>query len=90
MTEQEWTEKLKSEGFVNFGVVSQGPNIDFGEHTHDKHTVHVILDGELIIVDRNGEKIFRPTERIEFPAGTMHRAKSGPAGLKMIVGVKEK
>lgn len=84
-TEQEWIKKLEQEGFREIRICPI-PR-DAGEHTHDQHTVHVILEGELTIEDQEGTKTFRPGDRVEFPAGTTHKA-SGTGG-SMIVGVKE-
>ena len=83
----EWIEKLKREGFSDIRVCPLPPNIDTDEHTHDRHTVHIILSGKLTISDNSGTKIYRPSDRVEFPAGTTHKAKGSGNG-EMIVGVK--
>lgn len=90
MNEQEWIEKLKKEGFKDINVCPNGPNTDFGEHTHHKHTVHVILKGELIILDKGKVTTMKQWDRFEFPAGTKHSTKTGSTGCTFIVGVKEK
>lgn len=88
MNEQSLLKKLKKEGFTNLRICPLPPPIDTGEHTHDQHTVHLILEGTLTITDKKGTKIFRPGDRVEFPAGTTHTAKGSVSG-KMISGVKE-
>ncbi len=85
---EEWTKKLKKEGFSDIRVCPLPPNIDTDEHTHCQHTVHVILSGELTISDDNGTKIYRIGDQVEFPAGTTHRAKGNSEGGEMITGVK--
>lgn len=85
MNEQEWMEKLKQEGFTDIET-RPIPTGDFPEHTHDQHTVHVILDGELTIVASEDTRVFRAGDRVEFPAGTTHKSK-GTSG-RMIIGVK--
>lgn len=89
MNEQAWMEKLEQEGFTDVRVCPIEPGVDSGEHTHDKHTVHVILNGELIITDHGATKTFRPGDRVEFPAGTTHKARGGSNRGRMIVGVEE-
>lgn len=89
LNQQQWIQKLKLEGFKDITVFPFKPNKDFGEHTHDEHTVHVILKGELIMKDKGSVKKFRQGDRIEFPAGTIHSTKCGPQGCTMIVGVKK-
>lgn len=88
-SEKDWIEKLKAEGFYDIAVCPNKPNTDFGEHDHDRITVHVILNGELIMKDKNGEVIKRKGERFEIPAGTIHSAKSGPEGCTFITGFKD-
>ncbi len=86
--EKQWIAELRKEGYKNVMVCPTGPGLDFGEHDHEEHTVHVILKGSLIIKDQNGEITLKKGSRFEIPKGTVHCAKSGPEGLKMIVGVK--
>lgn len=89
MNEQEWTEQLQKEGFTDIRVCPLPPNQDSPQHTHDQHTVHVIMNGQLSITDGNSTKIYEPGSRIEFPAGTTHTAKGSTDDGSMIVGVKE-
>jgi len=89
MNEKELIKKLEGEGFKDLRVCPIEQNFNSGEHTHDERTVHIILTGELTISDKNGTKTFHPGDRVEFPAGTKHNAKSSKKG-SMIVGVKHK
>ena len=88
MNEQEWIERLNKEGFTEVRVCPIPPNVDMPEHTHDEHTVHVILDGELTITDSEGVRMFRPGDRVEFPAGARHKARGTTENGTMIIGVK--
>jgi len=88
MTETEWIQKLEDEGFTEVRVCPIPPELDMPAHTHDVHTVHVILDGELVIADQAGERVFRPGDRVEFPAGTTHRGWGKQDAGRMIVGVR--
>lgn len=85
---KQWIAELEKEGYKNVMVCPTPPGLDFGEHTHEEHTVHVILEGSLIIKDEHGEITLKKGSRFEIPKRTTHNAKSGPEGLKMIVGVK--
>ena len=88
VTEEEWLEKLKEEGFSDLRVVP----IDMGEdpeHVHPFHTVNVILGGELTLTDQNGSTTYGPGDRYETAPGTSHRAKGGPTVGRMIIGVKK-
>ncbi|MBM3256737.1 MAG: cupin domain-containing protein [Candidatus Liptonbacteria bacterium] len=83
-----WIKELEKEGFSNVRVVPIAPGFEAGEHTHPDHTVHIILSGELTITDEEGSKTFRTGDRVEFKAGTTHKAKGGVTEGSMIVGTK--
>lgn len=89
MTEQTWIEQLQAEGFTDVRLCPIPPNRDLPEHTHDEHTVHVVVSGELIITDHQGTTTVRPGDRIEFPAGTTHIARGATDDGTMIIGVKQ-
>jgi quercetin dioxygenase-like cupin family protein len=88
VNQNEWIEKLKAEGFEDVRVCPLPPLEGTPEHTHDEHTVHIILSGNLEISDSQGIHIYQTGDRVEFPAGTIHKAKSLELG-EMIVGVKK-
>ena len=88
MNDQEWMEKLKAEGYGEIEIHPFEPHAELAEHTHDRHTMQVILEGELTVYDSRGSKLYRVGDRLESPAGTTHHAKVGPAGCKFIIGVK--
>lgn len=84
----EWLKKLEHEGFKELRVCPI-PGPDTGsEHTHDLPTVHIILNGELTVSDQAGTKKFKAGDRVEFPAGTTHKANGNSDNGSMIVGVK--
>ena len=83
----EWMEKLHHEGFTDLRVCPIPPDKDLPEHTHDQHTVHVILDGKLIITDHGKRATFRSGDRVEFSAGTTHKARGSTDSGWMIIGV---
>jgi mannose-6-phosphate isomerase-like protein (cupin superfamily) len=87
MTQNQWIEKLEKEGVKDIAVVTMDPGSK-GEHTHEETTIHVILKGELTVVDNTGKTEYKPGDYIEFPAGTTHSVVFGSEGLTMIVGTK--
>lgn len=90
MNEQEWIKKLEDEGFVEIEVAEFESTKDLGWHTHDEHTVHIMLQGELHITEENGEThVYKAGDRVDFPAGTYHGARFGDEGCKFIVGFKK-
>lgn len=90
MNEQQWIEKLEQEGFKEVRVCPINvPNNFLDTHTHEQATAHVILEGELTLVDEKGTQTLRPGDFFEIPAGTTHTAEWGPSGCRFIVGIKE-
>jgi len=89
LDEKSWIKTLVAEGFTQVRVCPLPPDQDSPEHGHDEHTVHVILTGELAIADSTGTRTFRPGQRVEFPAGTHHRARGRINNGTMITGVKK-
>jgi len=91
MTPQEWQMELETEAFSNIQTVSmQEGDIPAEPHTHPEHTVHIILKGQLEIIDAEGvSTIYKIGDRVDFPAGTTHVAKVGEQGLKMMIGTKK-
>lgn len=79
---------LQSEGFTGLRICPIPPDKDLPEHTHDEHTVHVILDGGLIIIDSEGTRTFTAGDRVDFPAGTIHKARGTTDSGRMIIGMK--
>lgn len=89
MNQEEWMKQLREEGFTDLSVHEFGTSdIPSGEHTHDVHTVHIILKGELHITENGETQTFKEGERVDFQAGTTHTAKTGSDGCTMIVGTR--
>ena len=89
MNQQQWMEQLEKEGFSNLMVPTLPADTDMGVHTHDEHTVHVILHGELVLTEAGEVQVLKEGDKFEIIAGTTHSAKTGPEGCTMIVGVKK-
>jgi len=81
--------ELAREGFSDIRVVPLPPHEDLPAHRHDLHTVHVILEGGLIVTDGKAMWIFHPGERVEFSAGTVHKARGMTEAGRMVVGIRK-
>ena len=88
MNEQEIIEQLKAEGFNDVEVYEDKPDFEYAEHTHEKAGVHIILQGEMTLTEKDGSKTYKAGERINIPSGTVHSAKMGEQGCKYAVGEK--
>lgn len=83
-----WIDQLTKEGFQEIQSHTKPAHTAWPEHTHDKETVHVIIEGELVTNDSSGENVYHAGDRFDVPAGGTHSAKCGPAGCTFIVGWK--
>jgi mannose-6-phosphate isomerase-like protein (cupin superfamily) len=88
MTNKEWQERLRQEGFSHIFVWQDGPSVFYPDHTHTTTTAHIILGGEMSLTSDGKTQTFRKGERFDVPANTVHSAKMGPEGCKYMIGEK--
>jgi len=88
MNEEEIIKKLTEEGYKDVTTVKLPPNQDLGIHTHNEATVHIILFGEITMVENGKTDVLKKGDRVEIPKGTTHSVKCGPSGCVMVMGVK--
>ncbi len=87
-TQQEVIDSLLKEGFTDVYAWEDPANFEYPEHTHEKLTAHVIIEGEMTLREKGKEKTLKIWERCDMPAGTVHSAKMGTQGCKYVVGEK--
>jgi quercetin dioxygenase-like cupin family protein len=89
MSDREIIKSLEEIGFREVHIVDfPKPNQVIEQHTHDSLTIHVMLEGEISLIDNKGTVLLKKGDRYEIPAGTTHTAICGPNGCKFIVGFK--
>lgn len=81
MNEQQWAEKLPHEGFTNLAVCPNGPNTEFGEHTHEQQTVHVILEGEFTLFEQGDVKTLKKRRPVRDFGGHHPQGQVRPPGM---------
>jgi mannose-6-phosphate isomerase-like protein (cupin superfamily) len=86
MDEQQLTKQLLEEGFDDVYVWEDGPNVYYPEHRHPGVSAHIILEGEMTVSLDGQERTYKPGERFDVPAKTIHTARMGPEGCKYLVG----
>lgn len=87
MQEKDWVQLLKDEGFSDVYIWEDKPGFEYPEHTHEKLAVHVILTGEMELLDaKGGKRRLLAGQRYDIPAGTSHSVKMGPQGCRYVVG----
>ena len=88
MTEQEWHEQLKQEGFQNIRTHTDSPDTVYRSHAHTTTNPHIVLAGHLRLVMDSGTVLLNPGDRYDIPAGVKHSAEVGADGCTFIVGEK--
>lgn len=89
MTEQEWITRLTNEGFSEIYVQQDGPNKVYDDHEHGLVSAHVILDGEMTVTVDGHSTVYKPGDRFDISAKTVHAASLGPHGCRYLIGEKK-
>jgi mannose-6-phosphate isomerase-like protein (cupin superfamily) len=85
MEENDLAEQLILEGYAHLYVREDGPDLEYGEHTHRAESAHIILKGEMSMTMHGETKTYRKGERCDLPAGIMHSARTGPEGCRYLI-----
>lgn len=86
MNEQEWIEKLSSEGFTDLETHTHELYTEFPEHTHEKPAIYVVLEGSLTVTDELGSRTAKKGDWFNIAAGATHTAKCGWQTCTLITG----
>jgi quercetin dioxygenase-like cupin family protein len=65
------------------------PDTELPEHMHEEVSVHVILKGEMTLIEKDGDKVLKAGDWYEMPKGTTHQVRVGSDGCIFVVGVKK-
>ncbi|MFB3921417.1 MAG: cupin domain-containing protein [Terriglobia bacterium] len=80
--------QLRTEGFTHTYAWEDGPGVFYPDHTHPNETAHVILEGEMTVTSQGKTRTYKPGERFDVPAQTVHSARMGPKGCRYLIGEK--
>lgn len=80
--------QLHAEGFRQTYVWQDGPGVYYPDHTHPAETAHIILEGEMTLIQGGVTQTFRPGDRCDVPARAVHSARMGPNGCRYLIGEK--
>jgi quercetin dioxygenase-like cupin family protein len=86
MDEKSLAKQLREEGFGHTFVWEDHPNAHYPDHTHTDETAHIVLSGEMTLTMGGQTRTVRVGERCDVPAGTVHSARTGPAGCRYLIG----
>lgn len=86
MTEAEAKQTLVREGFAEVYVWEDGPGAVYGDHTHATLSAHIVVRGDITLVQGCVATTYGPGERVDVPAGAVHSARVGPRGYRYVIG----
>ena len=86
MEEAELESSLRKEGFTRTYVWQDDPEQFYSDHTHERLTAHIILDGQMTLTMNGQAKTYRAGDRCDVPAGMVHSALMGPLGCRYLIG----
>jgi mannose-6-phosphate isomerase-like protein (cupin superfamily) len=81
-------DQLHSEGFLHTYVWQDGPDAFYPDHTHSCETAHIILGGEMTVMQNGTTQTYFAGDRCDVPAGGVHSAQMGPRGCRYLIGEK--
>ena len=88
MTAEQWLEKLAKEGYENLHIREVNTKGEISsEHTHVFQTAHLILRGEVTLIDTRTITL-KKDDYYEIPAQTTHKIMTPETGCTLIVGEK--
>ncbi len=84
--ERECLSRLRQEGYDVY-VWEDPPLAYYPEHVHPQDEVRWVVRGSITIGFPDGTACeLRPGDRLDVPAGTVHWARIGPAGVRYVCG----
>jgi len=84
----DFTAQLTADGISNVVTVERDPNGFVDEHSHPFASRALILEGEITLVVRGQETVYRTGDVFQLAAGESHTERYGPSGVRYLVGRK--
>lgn len=88
MTEKEFEEELRREGFSGIFIHRDSPNALYPNHTHSGITAHIVLEGEITVTSEGQTITYKAGDRFDVPSGEVHSATIGSKGCRYMIGEK--
>ena len=67
------------------GIAEIAPDVAIGRHTHPgPESGYVLGGGFVLLIDGQAPRLLKTGDSYQVPAGTVHDAKAGPEGAKVI------
>ena len=88
MTPEAWKEILRKEHFNEVWTHTDPAGHFYEGHSHPVDTVHVVLQGSIIVWAEGKEHLIQAGERLDLAKHMSHSAKIGPQGCTFLTGVR--
>ena len=88
MNEKELQKQLSDEGFTGIFIHRDHPDAFYPDHTHSGITAHIVLEGEITVSSGGKTRTYKPGDRFDVPAGSVHSARVGSMGCRYMIGEK--
>ena len=88
MDSSNFTLELQREGYGTITTVTREPDGFLDTHTHPFEAKALILNGEITLVCKGQERLYRPGEVFHLAQAEPHSERYGPAGVTYLVGRK--
>ena len=88
MTEDQFREQLREQGYGEARIRDFEPNLDKEMHTHDQPAMALVMRGEFTLVLERESTTYKPGEWCELLAGTLHTERTGASGATVLLAYK--
>lgn len=88
MDSAKFEDALERDGFDEIRTAGFPAGHDLGDHAHPYALRALVLEGEFRIAVAGKETVFRPGEVFALASGVHHAERTGPAGVRFLIGRK--
>ncbi len=88
MDPTKFEDALRRDGFDEISTAGFPAGHDLGSHAHPCALRALVLEGEFRISVDGKETACRPGEVFALPSGVHHTERTGPAGVRFLIGRK--
>lgn len=85
MTEAEFRQQLKANGFPEPEILEREGNLTNDDHSHDFTACALILEGEISVITAEGTTTCRTGDTFTLTRGVVHHESYGPQGAKFLL-----
>lgn len=88
MTQEQWEQQLKSDGYSQVAQHKDPPNFEYPEHSHPVDTSYVVLQGNMVVQMEGQEQVVGEGQRLDIGKQVVHWARVGAEGCTFLIGIR--